>query len=64
MLINNGTTAAARGPSSQPPEHAATISATGTPNTGPAAARRTASHAAPIWATASAPARPPEPDDP
>jgi hypothetical protein len=48
VLINNAATAGGAVASSQPPEHAATISATGTLDTAPTAARRTAAHAAPI----------------
>lgn len=54
MLIDNAATAGGRVASSQPPEHAATSSADDTSNTAGPAARRTAAHAAPICATASA----------
>jgi hypothetical protein len=48
MLINPAPAAGGRDPSSQPPEHAATISAADTVNTAGPAARRTAAPAAPI----------------
>ena len=54
MLIDNAATVGGRDPSSQPPEHTATISAADTVNTATPAVRRTAAHAAPICATASA----------
>lgn len=54
MLIDNAATAGGPDPNSQPPEHAATSSAADTSNTAEPATRRTAAHATPIWATASA----------
>lgn len=45
-------------PKAQPPEHAATTSAADTSTTAEPAARRTAAHPAPIWATASATGEP------
>lgn len=54
MLIDNAATTGGGNPNSQPPEHAATSSADDTSRTGSPQPRRTAAHADPIWATASA----------
>jgi len=54
VLIHNLPATGGPDPSNQPPEQAAAISATDTLNTAGPHARRTAAHAAPIWATASA----------
>jgi hypothetical protein len=53
MLIDKPPIVGGREPSSQPPEHAATISAVDTSNTPAPARRRAAAHPAPICATAS-----------
>lgn len=58
MLIYKPPINGGRDPRSQPPEHAATICAADTLNTGGPPARRTAAHPAPIWATASATGEP------